>query len=137
MKKAHEIICDIAKRQPTANAVLYKDANEQLHAVTYKELDEKSNRLANYLSKQGLTPGDIVCVCLPRGIDWIVSLLALWKAGLVYMPISWQYSQKRSANEQINNYERIKERYQSAKAKMLITYKAYGECFTNENIDLI
>ncbi len=56
--------------------------------ISYQELDWQSSRLAGFLLKQGVVEGDSVGVCMLRGFSMMVSMLAIWKAGAVYVPIS-------------------------------------------------
>lgn len=64
--------------------------------LTYKELNEKTNQLANYIvSKDIVNKGDIVGVFLPKSDVGIISLLAILKLGAVYLPIDINYPQER------------------------------------------
>jgi amino acid adenylation domain-containing protein len=57
-------------------------------AITYREMDEKANQLANYLSlKKGIIPNDGVVVLLERSIRLIVCLLGVMKSGGAYVPL--------------------------------------------------
>jgi tyrocidine synthetase-3 len=56
-------------------------------SYTYKELGERSNQLAHFLMGTGLKKGDPVGVLQSRNKDQIVSLLAILKAGGVYVPL--------------------------------------------------
>ncbi|MEU5523782.1 amino acid adenylation domain-containing protein [Streptomyces sp. NPDC047860] len=55
--------------------------------VTYRELHERSDRLAARLRSHGVGPDEVVAVCLPRGARLITSLVAIFKAGGAYLPI--------------------------------------------------
>jgi amino acid adenylation domain-containing protein len=55
--------------------------------LTYQQLSDKSMVLAIELCGNGLKPGDNVCVLCKRSADWIIALLAVWKAGAVYIPL--------------------------------------------------
>lgn len=57
------------------------------HSITYAELDARANQLAHYLISGGVEPGDTVAVCLDRGVELIVALLASLKAGAAYLPL--------------------------------------------------
>ena len=60
-----------ARSTPEAVAVVCGEER-----ITYRELDRRSNQLANYLGRSGVEPGQIVGVCLERSIEMVVALLA-------------------------------------------------------------
>lgn len=65
-------------------------------ALSYKELDEKSNILANYLiNKHNIKPNDIVGIMLNRCPEMIIGLLAILKCGATYLPIDPEYPNER------------------------------------------
>jgi amino acid adenylation domain-containing protein len=64
-------------------------------SLSYRELNRRSNRLANYLLKNGVGPEMRVGVCLNRSTDMLVALLAILKAGGAYVPLDPAYPQKR------------------------------------------
>ncbi len=59
--------------------------------INYKDLNGKANQFAYYLLKQGIAKGDRVAICLPRSIDYLACLLAIWKVGAVYIPLDPDY----------------------------------------------
>ncbi len=63
--------------------------------ITYKELDQKSNQLANYLIEKGVQKEELVLICLEKGIDMIVGILAVMKSGGAYVPIDPNYPKDR------------------------------------------
>lgn len=75
---------------PTAVAVVC-DAQ----TVTYRELNERANRLAHYLRQRGVRPDSLVAVCLPRSIEWVVALLGVLKSGGAYVPLDPGYPAER------------------------------------------
>jgi amino acid adenylation domain-containing protein len=63
--------------------------------LTYAELDARSDHLAQQLLALGVQPEDHVALCLPRGPELIVSVLAILKAGAAYLPIEPSYPAAR------------------------------------------
>jgi amino acid adenylation domain-containing protein len=56
-------------------------------SLTYGELDQRSNKLARYLVARGVLPGTRVAVCVRPALDIQIALLAIFKAGGVYVPL--------------------------------------------------
>ncbi|WP_165611135.1 condensation domain-containing protein, partial [Mycolicibacterium conceptionense] len=56
-------------------------------SMTYRELDEASNRLAHLLMDQGAGPGECVALLLERSAQAVVAILAVLKSGAAYLPI--------------------------------------------------
>lgn len=68
------------------------------HFLTYTELNQRANQLAHYLQCFGIGPELIVAICLPRGIDLVVALLAVFKAGAAYMFLDTGFPLERLAH---------------------------------------
>ncbi len=66
--------------------------------ITYRELTDRSNRLARRLQCLGAERGKRVAILLDRSIDLVVSALAVWKSGCAYVPVDPQYPQARVAS---------------------------------------
>ncbi len=79
----HELFAEQAAQTPDAIAL-----ESTVEQVTYEELDLRANRLANYLRQHGVGPEVFVGVLVPRSVEMIVALLAISKAGGVYVPIN-------------------------------------------------
>jgi amino acid adenylation domain-containing protein len=54
--------------------------------MTYRELDECSDRVAGFLAAQGVVPGDRVGVIAPKTAEVVAALFGIMKAGGVYVP---------------------------------------------------
>ncbi|MBL6449338.1 amino acid adenylation domain-containing protein [Fulvivirga sp. 29W222] len=82
-----------ARLHPQEQAVVYKG-----HTMTYAELDKKSDELAhNLLSYLGGAENSPVPVLMDRSSDLVISVLAIMKAGLVYVPIDPEQPEERIA----------------------------------------
>ncbi|MET8454662.1 condensation domain-containing protein, partial [Streptomyces sp. NPDC005209] len=66
-------------------------------SLTYRELDERANRLARHLIGLGVGPEVPVAVCADRGVDLVVAMLATVKAGGAYLPLDPAYPTARKA----------------------------------------
>ena len=69
-------------RIPQAGALTFQGSS-----MTYRELDEASNRLAHLLIAKGARPGERVALLLPRSTEAIVSIMAVLKTGAAYLPM--------------------------------------------------
>ena len=59
--------------------------------LTYKQLDERSNQLANYLITNGLKQGALVPVCTSRLQDMVIGIWGILKAGCAYVPVDPEF----------------------------------------------
>ncbi|MCE0464986.1 AMP-binding protein, partial [Pseudomonas uvaldensis] len=88
----HGLFEEQVRRTPDAVAV--RHGRQRLN---YRELNGLANRLAHYLQKQGVQPDSRVAICVERGLDMIVGLLAILKAGGGYVPLDPAYPADRIA----------------------------------------
>lgn len=65
--------------------------------LTYQELDQRSEAVANYLYQQGVRAGDLVGLCSDRYVDTPVLLLGILKSGAGYVPLDPDYPIDRLA----------------------------------------
>ncbi|WP_434659697.1 amino acid adenylation domain-containing protein [Paenibacillus polymyxa] len=86
----HELFEMQAKQVPHQVAVVSGQ-----DSLTYGELNEKANRLAHSLRKQGIHTEQTVGIIAERSIEMIVGMLAILKAGGVYVPIDSEYPDER------------------------------------------
>lgn len=86
----HAIFERIAQEHLNKNAVSFVEQH-----LTYGGLNEKANELAHWLIFKGIEAERCVAVCLRPGFEIIVALLAIQKAGGVYLPIDPDYPKGR------------------------------------------
>jgi len=78
----HQIFEQQAERDPDAIAVV-----SQGESISYRNLNERANRLANLLLHRGIQQESLVGVCVERSPEMIVALLGILKAGAAYVPL--------------------------------------------------
>lgn len=109
------------KKTPHRTALLLNG-----EALTYSELNKRSNRIANYLLKNITNTGDIVGICINRSFEMIELLLGILKAGCAYLPLD------------INNpNERLASIVQDSGMKVVLTTTKLLNKFENTNIKKI
>ncbi|MEK4378122.1 fengycin non-ribosomal peptide synthetase FenA [Bacillus sp. FSL R5-0434] len=79
-----------AERTPDARAVI-----DQAHSLTYKELNESANRLAQHLRKKGVMRQEPVAIMMERSTEFITGILGILKAGGAIVPIDPHYPSDR------------------------------------------
>jgi len=89
------------------------DENER---ITYRQLDESSDKIASYLVGQGVEKEDFVALMLPRLWFFPASYVACFKCGAAYVPIDYEYP-----------LDRIQYMLEDSEAKILITTKSIYE----------
>jgi amino acid adenylation domain-containing protein len=90
-KSIHQLFETQAAATPDAVALVWEDKQ-----LTYRELNEKANRLARYLRSLGVKPDVLVGICLERSFNAIVGMLGILKAGGAYLPLAPDTPQDRS-----------------------------------------
>jgi amino acid adenylation domain-containing protein len=86
----HQLFEAQVEKNPYACAVVFEDQR-----LTYRELSNRANQLAHYLRKLGVGAEVLVGVCLERSVDMIVAMLAILKAGGVWVPLNPAYPRER------------------------------------------
>ena len=71
-----------AAATPDATALVFED-----HTLTYRELDDRANRLAHHLQARGVGPEALVGLCVERSLEMVIGILAILKAGGAYLPL--------------------------------------------------
>ncbi|MGI8445563.1 amino acid adenylation domain-containing protein, partial [Pectobacterium versatile] len=82
----HERIEHAAHQTPDAVAVIFGK-----QTLSYDQLNRRANRLAHHLLTLGVQPDDRVAICVERGLEMIVGLLGILKAGAAYVPLDPTY----------------------------------------------
>ena len=88
----HSLFMDCVATRPEQIAVEFKG-----QSLTYRALDERSNRLAHYLIELGVGPDMPVGVYMGRSLDLMVALFGILKAGGAYLPLDPDYPAERLA----------------------------------------
>ena len=65
------------------------------YSVTYNELDARSGKIANLLIKKGVKPNELVPICLNKGVELIIGIIAIQKVGAAYVPVDPEFPQER------------------------------------------
>ncbi|MEH2171961.1 amino acid adenylation domain-containing protein [Nostoc sp.] len=114
-KCIHQLFEEQVDKTPDQIAVVFE--NEEL---TYQELNFQANQLAHYLQKLGIKPEVVVGICVERSPKFIISLLAVLKAGGAYLPLDPNLPD-----------EALQFRLQDAQASILIREQENAENFIN------
>ena len=86
----HQLFEQQAARTPDAIALRFKDS-----ALSYRDLNAKSESVARRLQAQGVGPNQLVGICVERSLDLVVGLLGILKAGGAYVPLDPGYPASR------------------------------------------
>ncbi|MFI6422860.1 non-ribosomal peptide synthetase [Streptomyces sp. NPDC050842] len=86
----HGNVAEQARRTPHAIAL-----SSGGYRLTYRELDERANRLAHRLGELGVSAETPVAVLMERSVDVVVAILAILKAGGCYLPLHSAYPLER------------------------------------------
>ena len=98
-------------RTPEAVAVIFGE-----EWLSYSELNARANRLAHYFIELGVGPESLVCLCVERGLEMMVGVLAVLKAGGAYVPLDPAFPA-----------ERLRYMVEDSGAKVLVTQRALSE----------
>ncbi|MGN7354933.1 amino acid adenylation domain-containing protein [Paenibacillus amylolyticus] len=126
-----------AERIPNAAAI---SLNGQ--ELTYRELNERVNRLARTLRSHGISKDRLVAIMAERSIEMVVGMLAAHKAGSAYVPIDPEYPEERirfliedSGAQVMLTQSRLRERLAGSYSVILLDDESfYHEDRTNLNL---
>ncbi len=121
-KTFHELVEEVVEKTPDKIAVIYKKEK-----LTYKQLNEKANKLARFLRKKGIKNDRVVGIMVDRCVEMIIGILGVLKAGGAYLPIDPEYPQ-----------DRIAYMLEDSKAEILLTEERLREkiYFDKEILDI-
>ena len=114
-KSIHELFEEQVEITPDKVALMASDKT-----LTYRELNEEANKLANSLIEKGVKTGDIVGAKLSRTSKFLVAILGIVKAGAAYLPFDPAHPQGR-----------IEQILSDSGAKLCITEENFGELLNN------
>ncbi|MEV5975397.1 amino acid adenylation domain-containing protein [Streptomyces sp. NPDC052114] len=89
-RRFHELFEEQARKRPDEVAAVFED-----RSLTYGELNRRANRVAHALRRRGLRDEDVVAVVTERDLEWLTAVLAVFKAGGVYLPVEPQFPADR------------------------------------------
>ncbi|WP_181919674.1 non-ribosomal peptide synthetase [Alkalilimnicola ehrlichii] len=89
--RLHDGLFAQAARTPEAPALLWREGG----IMRYGELAEAALRVAAYLRGQGVRPGDVVAVSLPKGPQQVVAVQGVLAAGAAYLPLNIEHPPRR------------------------------------------
>eukprot|EP01132_Coremiostelium_polycephalum_P002165 gene2165-2665_t len=108
-------------KTPNRTAIIYQDIK-----ITFKELDEMSDCVANEISKKITRNEELVSLFLEKNHYTIISILGVLKTGSAYVPI-----------DPTNAKDRIKFIIKDTKSKILITNKKFVQQFLDSSLSVI
>ncbi|EPR07516.1 non-ribosomal peptide synthetase, partial [Ruminiclostridium papyrosolvens] len=126
-KTLSQLFEDQVNRVPENTALVFGK-----NQVTYRELNEKANKFARFLSNKGVGEDSVVALLLERSFDMITAILGVLKAGGAYLPIDPEYP-----------CERIVSIINDSSTKVLVTQKeiyeniGLSEYFEDSSIDIL
>lgn len=89
-KTLHSLFEAQVARTPDATALICGTQH-----LTFRELNQRANQLANYLQARLIGRGSLVGVCVQRSFDMIIAVLGVLKAGAAYLPLDPTYPPER------------------------------------------
>ncbi|MDQ1352897.1 MAG: tyrocidine synthetase, partial [Acidobacteriota bacterium] len=125
-KTIHRLFEEQVEQNPDRIALVGATAVETLRAtslqisptylqITYRQLNEQSDRLAGVLIEKGVLPDTIVGLMMERSVEMIIGILGILKSCGAYLPIDPDYPQ-----------ERIDYMLKDSGAKLLVNEKFFG-----------
>ena len=82
----HQLFEQQVAKTPEAIALIFEEQQ-----LTYQELNQRANSLADYLQEMGVKAEVLVGICVERSLEMVVGILAILKAGGAYVPLDPSY----------------------------------------------
>jgi amino acid adenylation domain-containing protein len=117
----HEQFAAQAQRTPDAVAVTFEG-----QSLTYRQLNDRANRLARFLRRRGVGPDALVGLCLERSLEMVVGVLGILKAGGAYVPL-----------EPTDPAERLRFMLEDAGISMTVTTQRVAAAVTGSRTALV
>ena len=83
-----EYLCEKHGAGSSKAALYFEDEQGTPYRATFGELIRDSSRLANFLTANGIKPGDRVCMILSQKLETVISHLGIYKTGAIALPLS-------------------------------------------------
>jgi len=98
----HQLLDETAQRFPDHTAIIFPGALRDAYRLSYRELNQQANRLANALVDLGVKKGDRVALLMPNCPQFVISYYAVLKAGGIVVATNPLYS-PREMESQFND----------------------------------
>ena len=115
-----ELFARQAARRGADEAVVAADGR-----LTFRQLEERANRLAHHLRRHAVGPDSRVGICLARSVDLPLAMWAVWKAGAAYVPL-----------DPAAPPERLRFQLEDTGASALLTHRRHAEHLESHTEDL-
>ena len=119
-KTVVDLIGEQVAQRPDAIAASFAGGS-----LTYAELDARSTRLARHLQSMGVGPESLTLLCVERGLEMVIGVLAVLKAGGAYVPLDPSLPT-----------ERLRYMVEDSGARVLVTLKGLSDALFAE-LDLV
>jgi amino acid adenylation domain-containing protein len=127
----HELFEMQSLKSPDAVAAMVVDVQSAasqsvIQQLTYRELNDRANKVAHYLRTLGVGPDVRVGICIERSLEMVVGLLGILKAGGAYVPLDPTYPQ-----------ERLRDMLQDAAVSVLLTQQSLVELLPSHQANVV
>ena len=89
-----DLIYDMVELYPDSIAVSNEDGSQQM---TYQQFDKHTNRIANFLRREGVKPDGLVGICTSRSVNMLLAMVGILKSGGAYVALDPGFPKDRLA----------------------------------------